>query len=287
MPDEIRETESAERIRAFWEREPIGAAAIAAEPGTPEFFDAFDAIREHPDCEPPDLQERIYGLSRAAGLRVLDYGCGNGYVLQQFARNGAEVHGVDLTGRAVALSRARFAVRGLSGNFTVGDGRTIPFPDAHFDVVTSMGVLHHIPDPRPVLAEIRRVLKPGGRFVLMLYHAHGWHSLVLFRLKRLFVPRYRGKSQAEAINMVDGDENPYGTVYSRAAAAALLADAGFRLDHAEIYELTWRQLLLAPPLWRAAEALFGPLSRTWIGRRLGWCLYLRAARPDDDAAGGR
>ena len=266
---------SVQTIRAFWEREPIGAAAIDAEPGTEAFFDAFDAIREHDDCEPPDLQERIYGLSRAAGLRVLDYGCGNGYVLQQFARHGAEVHGVDLTARAVELSRARFAVRGLEGTFTQGDGRTIPYPDDSFDIVTSMGVLHHIPDPRPVLAEIRRVLKPGGRFVLMLYYAHGWHSLVLFRLKRLLVPKFRGKSQQDAINMVDGDDNPYGTVYSRAGAAALLEAAGFRVEYTEVYELTWRQLLLVPPLWRAAEALFGPLSRRWIGRKLGWCLYLR------------
>lgn len=272
------EPESVRRIRAFWESEPIGAAAIDAEPGTQAFFDAFDAIREDADCEPLDLQERIYRLSRAAGLRVLDYGCGNGYVLQQFARHGAEVHGIDLTERAVELSRARFSVRGLSGAFTVGDGRTIPYPDATFDVATSMGVLHHIPDPYPVLAEINRVLKPGGRFVLMLYHADGWHNLVLFRLKRLILPRYRRKSQAEAINMVDGDDNPYGTVYSRADATALLEGAGFSVEHSEVYELTWRQLLLVPPLWWAAEAMFGALSRTWIGRRLGWCLYLHATK---------
>lgn len=278
MAETTSQAESVRRIRSFWEREPVGAAAIDAEPGTEAFFDAFDAIREDADCEPPDLQERVYGLSRAAGLRVLDYGCGNGYVLQQFARHGAEVHGIDLTDRAVALSEARFRARGLTGRFTRGDGLTIPYPDATFDVVTSMGVLHHIPDPRPVLAEINRVLKPGGRFVLMLYYARGWHSLVLFRLKRLIVPRYRGKSQAEAINMVDGDDNPYGAVYSRAGAAALLEAAGFRVEWSEVYELSWRQLLLVPGLWQAAEALFGPLSRTWIARRLGWCLYLRAGK---------
>jgi len=274
------ERQAAERIRAFWEKAPIGAAAIDAEPGTEAFFDAFDAIREAPDCEPPDLQERIYGLSRAAGLKVLDYGCGNGYVLQQFARHGAEVHGIDLTARAVELSRARFALRGLTGTFTRGDGRTVPYPDGGFDMATSMGVLHHIPDPRPVLAEIRRVLKPGGRFTLMLYYAHGWHSLVLFRLKRLLVPQFRGKSQAETINMVDGADNPYGTVYSRAGATALLAGAGFRVEHTEVYELTWRQLLLLPPLWRAAESLFGPLSRRWLARKLGWCLYLQAVKTE-------
>ena len=266
-------------IRGFWEREPVGAAAIDAEPGTKAFFNSFDRIREDPDMEPPDLQERNYALSAAAGKTVFDYGCGNGFVLQQFARNGATVHGVDLTERSIALCRARFADRGLEGSFVVGDGRSIPHPDATFDMATSMGVLHHIPDPTPVVADLYRVVKPGGRLTIMLYYRYSWQCLVLMPLKRLFYANYRGKSQAEAVNMVDGDENPYGVVYSRREAIALLEAAGFRVLDTELYHLTWRQFLMVGPVWRVAEALFGPLSRSWVCRRLGWALYLRAEKP--------
>ena len=137
---------SLDDVRAFWERSPLGSADIDAVPGTPEFFTRFDAIREAEDCEPLWLQERIYQLSQAPGKRVLDIGCGNGDVLSRFAAAGAEVEGVDITDRAIELSKRRFHEAHLCGGFTRIDGRRLPFGDGSFDVVTSMGVLHHVPD---------------------------------------------------------------------------------------------------------------------------------------------
>ena len=73
-------------VKQFWENNPVAAAGIAAELGTVEYFRAFDAMREEDDCEPYELSERIHGYSSARGLKVLDIGCGNGYVLSQYAR---------------------------------------------------------------------------------------------------------------------------------------------------------------------------------------------------------
>lgn len=153
------------RVKAFWEQNPVAAEAIGEEHGTPGYFRAFDSLREADDCEPYAISEAIHGYSKSKGLKVLDVGCGNGYVLFQYARHGAEVTGVDLTKAAVELSRKRFALGGLPGEFLEVDGNSLLFPDESFDIICSMGVLHHISDARPMVAEIFRVLKPGGQLI--------------------------------------------------------------------------------------------------------------------------
>lgn len=264
------------QVREFWERNPVAASAIGAAPGTVEFFRTFDAIREADDCEPYEFSDRIHGYSRSAGKRVLDVGCGNGYVLAQYARHGAEVHGVDLTATAVGLSRRRFELAGLKGQFQSTDGNSLPFPDDFFDIACSMGVLHHIEDPRPMLAEMHRVLKPGGKLILMLYHRYSWKYLVILPLRRLFDPRYRGKTQAQAVNMNDGPDCPLAMVYSKREARRLLAkfaDLRFRLN-----QLSWRQLIVWPWLVNRLTPLLPSCSESIFARHFGWNLYIEATK---------
>ena len=268
---------SNEEVRDFWEHNPVAAAGIAATPGSAEFFAAFDAIREADDCEPSDYSNRIHGYATAAGKRVLDIGCGNGYVLSHYARNGAEVHGIDLTETALRLSRRRFELAGLPGAFQLTDGVTIAYPDDHFDIVCSMGVLHHIEDPRPMVDEIHRTLRPGGTVILMLYHRYSWKYMVVLRLKRLFDPHYRGKTMEQALNMNDGDDCPLARVYSRAEARAVLSR--FTDHRFAVNQLSWKQLLLAPPLARMLAPVLPRLSDSVVARRLGWNLYVEAVKP--------
>jgi len=264
-------------VRAFWEEHPVAAAAIEAPLATPEYFTAFDRLREADECEPYAFSNRIHGYDQAAGKRVLDIGCGNGYVLWHYARHGAHVHGVDITETALALSRRRFELGGLTGEFRLTDGNRLPYPDRHFDIVCSMGVLHHIEDPRPMLAEARRVLRPGGRLILMLYHRNSWKYRVVLPLRLLFDRRYRGKSLQQALNMNDGDDCPLAKVYSRRDVSALLVR--FRDLRFSVNQLNWQQLLLIPPLVRALQPLLPPLSDSPIARALGWNLYVEAVKP--------
>ena len=208
---------------------------------------------------------------------MLDVGCGNGYVLAQYAKHGADAAGVDLTQTAVDLCTSRFALAGLKGDFRLTDGDQLPFEDCTFDIACSMGVLHHIEDPRPMIAEMRRVMKPGGRIILMLYYWGSWKYHVVFRVKRLIDPRYRGKSQAEALNMNDGYECPLAKVYTRAQARALLD--GFTDHHFELNQLSWRQLLLVPGVDRLLRPILPPTSRNIFARTMGWNLYITATKP--------
>jgi len=265
------------RVKAFWEQNPVAAAAIGDKPGTAEFFRSFDTLREADECEPYALSDAIHGYSTSKGLKVLDVGCGNGYVLFQYARHGADVAGVDLTRTAIELSQKRFALGGLPGEFHEIDGNRLPFPDNYFDIACSMGVLHHVTNPQPMVDEMFRVLKPGGRLIAMLYYRYSWKNLVLLRLRRLFDPRYRGKTQQQALNMNDGERCPLARVYSRSEARALFSrfsDVDFLLT-----QLSWRQLFLFSPLVKLAERYLPPSSKCWPARRLGWNLNIRAVKP--------
>ena len=91
--------------------------------------------------------------------RILDLGCGDGRLTLDAAARGARMVGVDLSPDLVAAARAR----GLDAQ--VADAAALPYPDASFDGVLSNAALHWMTAPEPVLGEVARVLKPGGRFV--------------------------------------------------------------------------------------------------------------------------
>jgi len=98
---------------------------------------------------------------------VLDIGCGFGRVEKFLSGRCSEIWGVDIS--RTALKGARANTRDLSNvRYRLVDGRTLPFPDAYFDLVFSLSTLQHMPreDAYCYLVEIRRVLRPGGKFYL-------------------------------------------------------------------------------------------------------------------------
>ena len=115
--------------------------------------------------EGPTL-ERLGGDTR--GAQVLEIGCGRGIGTEIiFERFGAsEVHAFDLDPDMVNLARDRLRrfIEGGRLRLTVGDATTIDAPDCSYDAVFDFGILHHVPDWRAAVAEVARVLRPGGRF---------------------------------------------------------------------------------------------------------------------------
>ena len=100
------------------------------------------------------------------GGSALELGCGRGVgtalILDLF---GAErVHAFDLDVRMIRQARRRLAERGDRVGLWVGDATSIAVPDGGYDAVFDFGIIHHVPDWRRALSEVRRVLKPGGRF---------------------------------------------------------------------------------------------------------------------------
>jgi 2-polyprenyl-6-hydroxyphenyl methylase/3-demethylubiquinone-9 3-methyltransferase len=100
-----------------------------------------------------------------AGLRVLDIGCGGGFLAEQFAALGCQVTGVDPSPASVDTARAHAAGRGLPIDYRVGAGEELPVEDAAFDVACCCDVLEHVADLDRVISETARVLKPGALYL--------------------------------------------------------------------------------------------------------------------------
>jgi SAM-dependent methyltransferase len=122
------------------------------------------------DGADPEYEEQILPLTAeclAGARRVLDIGCGEGQVSRLAVKIGAErVTGVDPTMAQLVVARER----GGGPEYARAEATALPFPDASFDAVVVCLVFEHILDHRAAIAEIARVLEPGGRFLFMLNH---------------------------------------------------------------------------------------------------------------------
>jgi ubiquinone biosynthesis O-methyltransferase len=100
------------------------------------------------------------------GLHVLDVGCGDGHLALALARAGAQVSGVDPDPRMLRLARCRFEEAGVTVNLAEAQAQALPFEDARFDVVVAVTVLCFVGRPEQAVAEMARVLRPGGRLMI-------------------------------------------------------------------------------------------------------------------------
>jgi 2-polyprenyl-6-hydroxyphenyl methylase/3-demethylubiquinone-9 3-methyltransferase len=113
--------------------------------------------------------------------RVVDVGCGGGFMSEAMAKRGARVIGIDPAEEAVMAARAHATAEGLDVDYRVGRGEALPVDDASADVVVCVDVLEHIPDWRAALAEVARVLSPGGVFLFDTINRGALASLVIVR----------------------------------------------------------------------------------------------------------
>jgi 2-polyprenyl-6-hydroxyphenyl methylase / 3-demethylubiquinone-9 3-methyltransferase len=99
-----------------------------------------------------------------SGRRLLDVGCGGGYVCEEFSKTGFEVTGIDLSQNTLKAARSHAAQSRLQIESEYGKAEAIPFGDATFDNVCCCDVLEHVESVNGTISEIARVLKPGGLF---------------------------------------------------------------------------------------------------------------------------
>jgi SAM-dependent methyltransferase len=127
----------------------------------------------------------LVGWGIAPGTELLDVACGAGQIAIPAARSGVQVTAVDIATNLVEHARGRARIEGLDAQFMEGDAEDLPFPDASFDMVTSLIGAMFAPQPDKVAAEFARVCRPGGKvrmvnwtpqgFVGQLFKAIGKH----------------------------------------------------------------------------------------------------------------
>jgi ubiquinone/menaquinone biosynthesis C-methylase UbiE len=117
-----------------------------------------------------DYMHNAFSFDEFANKSILEIGCGSGIDSLEFARCGARVVSLDFTEAAARLTKELSREAGFQVDVFRADAKNLIFADESFDCVYSYGVLHHIPDIEQVLVEIHRVLKPGGKIMVMLYN---------------------------------------------------------------------------------------------------------------------
>lgn len=170
------------RVRNFWDARPCGTFGRVPLNPTRSYF---DALRERRYRLEPFILEILDSLD-LCGKEVLEIGCGVGTDGVELARRGAQYTGVDASPASLNLARANFYLHSVPGVLTVADAEKLPFPDQSFDFIYSWGVLHHTPGMDTAVREVHRVLRPGGRFCIMLYNRRSLVGLQLWILYALF-----------------------------------------------------------------------------------------------------
>jgi glycosyltransferase involved in cell wall biosynthesis/SAM-dependent methyltransferase len=173
-------------IAGFWESHPCGDEMIGGlveryREDFSTFFAAYDEARYKLESHIPACLDAL----GVGGKKVLEIGLGQGAESEQLIRRGARWTGLDLTDESVRRVQIRLELRNLEyDEIWHGSATHIPAADGSFDLVFSHGVLHHVPDILTAQAEIHRVLRPGGRLVVMLYARRSLNYLLTIKLLR-------------------------------------------------------------------------------------------------------
>ena len=170
-------SESQEANREWWDRNPMTYdwhGTLSPTTGSREWFDEIDrrfmrsAFYAHSNDGQPFGRFLKPGI--LTGKNVLEVGCGMGTHAGMISQVGAFLTAIDITGKAVATTKQRFEMFKLRGQISQADCEELPFSDESFDSVWSWGVIHHSTVTEACLGEITRVLRPGGRIMLMVYY---------------------------------------------------------------------------------------------------------------------
>lgn len=269
---------SVDQVREYWDRRPCNIRHSPKPVGSKEYFDEVEARKYLVEPHIPRFAE----FERWRGKRVLEIGCGIGTDTTNFARHGADVTAVDLSGESLALARQRIQVFGLQERvrFYQADAELLDqvVPVEPYDLVYSFGVIHHTPHPERVIEQIRRFVRPGSTVKVMVYNRYSW--------KVLWILLTYGKGQFWRLDELVAQHSeaqtgcPVTYTYSKAGLRALLA--GFDVqdiwaDHVFPYRIsdyvqyryvkTWYFRWMPPPLFR------------WLERIAGWHLCATAVLP--------
>jgi SAM-dependent methyltransferase len=168
---------------------------------------------------------REWACSQASGA-VLEVAVGTGLNLP-FYPSEATVTGIDLSPGMLAVARDRARTLGLDADLQVGNAEALEFGDSSFDTVLCTISLCNIPDYHAAIAEMYRVLRPGGRLILLDHVASDrWWVLLVQRVLEQVTLRTNGDHQTRR-------------------PLPLVAAAGFSIDHSERSRLGWVERLVA------------------------------------------
>ncbi|MFB3853686.1 MAG: class I SAM-dependent methyltransferase [Vicinamibacterales bacterium] len=204
MPIRDAPPASIDEVRRYWDSHIHDLEVSAHAPGSPGFFSDLDQYH----FEKLHHLLRLVDFEGWRGRQVLEVGCGAGVDLMRFARGGARVTGLDLAPSSIALASRYFEINEMDARLVVGDGERLPFRSDLFDLVYAHGVAQYTPADRHLVLEARRVLKPGGTFIVQVYNRVSWlnalSKIMRVDLEHEDAPVLRKYSPREFRRLVEG-----------------------------------------------------------------------------------
>jgi ubiquinone/menaquinone biosynthesis C-methylase UbiE len=266
-------------VRDHWEKEPCGSRY--GKSGDDKSF--FTEMRRSRYALEPHI-EAFQEADSCEGAMVLEIGIGSGCDFIAWPRNNARAVGIDLTRASVEMTLRHLETEGFGlgqANLAQADAEHLPFRDESFDMVYSYGVLHHSPDTVRGLCEAARVLKPGGKARIMIYHHPSWTGMLLWIYHALFKGRiFKGMRRVVYEHL----ESPGTKSYTVKETGELMKECGFRDVRIEA-RLGPGDLLLIEPSRRYGNGLVRLMFRLWprrgiraIGHSMGLLMMIRAVK---------
>jgi ubiquinone/menaquinone biosynthesis C-methylase UbiE len=182
LPTNIKESiDWQESNKSFWESNPMRYdwnMDIDKLEGTKDFFEEIDnrffsAIKSIMPWKKIPF-DNLIPYEDLNKMNVLEIGIGNGShagLLSKFSKNYT---GIDLTEYAVKMTKKRLSLLNQTSNILQMDAERIDLPDSSIDFIWSWGVIHHTSNTLNVIKEIKRILKPEGQAIIMVYHRSWW-----------------------------------------------------------------------------------------------------------------
>jgi ubiquinone/menaquinone biosynthesis C-methylase UbiE len=296
----MQENKDTKDIRQFWNENPVGSNFVDYEQDK-SFYTKYDEFRYRTEGHILQELDKIDFKGKA----TLEIGLGQGADSMQIIDRGALYYGIDLTEESVRRVKERFHLFDKPyREVKVANAEKMPFEDNSFDIVYSHGVIHHSPRIGLIVAEIHRVLKPGGEAVIMLYHKNSFNYFISIGLLRRMglamiqvlpftaklVSRLTGENE-ERINRhkyhlkkegpgyfrmknflhrsTDGPDNVYSSVWTERSARHLFHS--FNSITCQVHFLNERHLM-------GLQHLLPASFKRSIAGRYGWHLWVKAVK---------
>ena len=287
-------------IEKFWDQNPVGSNFMDYRSDI-KFYQDYDEFRYRTEGHILEELDKI----DFRGRTVLEIGLGQGADSMQIIKRGAIYYGIDLTEESIKRLKERFSLFNLPYKEVVkANALTIPYENDFFDIVYTHGVIHHSPEIKKIVNEIYRVLKPGGKAVVMLYHKNSFNYYVSIGLMRRaglvcllifpFLTKLVSKLTGESVERIsghrrnfreagwkyfrmkeflhkstDGPDNIFSSVWTRKNVTSLFRN--FRNLNFRVHFLNERHLL-------GFQKLLTQTAKQAIARRYGWHLWIFAQK---------
>lgn len=255
--------------RAWWELHPMRydwKENLGVVEHSAAFYEEIDRrfFADAAQYTPPRQRpfDRLIPFDQLGGLDVLEIGVGSGSHAQLMAKASRTYTGIDLTGYAAATTHRRLTLAGLPGAILQMDAEQMGFVDRSFDFIWTWGVIHHSANTGRILQEMNRVLRPGGRATVMVYHRSALYTWVYTALIRgILLGGFRRHSLHDLLQL--NTDGAIARFYRGDEWARLVATSGLVVDRQRIMGQKSEVVLLPAGRFKTPVTRLVP---NWVAR---------------------